>query len=466
MPKDFTSIYKPEMSPEVLADNVLRYFFGTKMPSLPIDPFKMMKDLHVIYQFMDFKDLEGIYFVPKNSDDIAVVGINFNRPITRQRFSAAHELCHHLKDRQNEYCPKSFQNNNPIERYAENFAAALLMPWQLLKEVASSQANNNNLDLEDVLFIAEKFGVSFRSCALRLAYDLKMLPYENSQELNKQIQRFKPDRKKQELGIDRENIELVKQAINSYPFLYSMEKTNVWYQFKNHFIYNENRMEGVDLEENEVAEIVTDLRMQKQNSEYCKTEYKGIIEVAGHSAIYDYIFETTDTLSIYKLINLNQQLFQYAPCPDVGGKTRQSNNYVLGAKFETSDYRTVGQELVDLQNIFNEIIADIDQYDFGSYIDKISFIHHRITQIHPFADGNGRCARAFLNWMLKLKGLPPIYIKFTRKEKYYAALKKADTDHQYKELTRIIIQEIFRTMLKINNKPSFIYHNQQDGTTP
>ena len=49
-----------------------------------------------MYQLMEFENLEGIYLVPEGEKDLPVVGINYKRKITRQRFTAAHELCHHL----------------------------------------------------------------------------------------------------------------------------------------------------------------------------------------------------------------------------------------------------------------------------------------------------------------------------------------------------------------------------------
>ena len=97
---DFSSF---DNSPEALANVFLKEFFNKEL-SFPIDPFMILKDLGVIYQFRDFEELEGIYLLPEASVDIPVVGINLNRRVTRQRFTAAHELCHHIKDkRENAY---------------------------------------------------------------------------------------------------------------------------------------------------------------------------------------------------------------------------------------------------------------------------------------------------------------------------------------------------------------------------
>ncbi len=124
------NLYSPGMSPQALAANVLKDRFGEKMPSIPIDPFKLMREYGIVYQLMGFENLEGIYLVPEGEHDLPVVGINYKRKITRQRFTAAHELCHHLKDCRSEICPKG-GNGRETERFAEQFeqfAAELPMP--------------------------------------------------------------------------------------------------------------------------------------------------------------------------------------------------------------------------------------------------------------------------------------------------------------------------------------------------
>ena len=442
------NLYSPGMTPKELAEKVLEEKYGRELPSIPIDPFQLMRDYGIIYQFMGFKDLEGIYLVPEDGDDIAVVGINYKRRITRQRYTAAHELCHHLKDRQNEACP--IGSKNGIEIFAEKFAAELLMPEKIFYVEAKKYMNQGKGSMEGALQLAEYFGVSFRSCVLRLAYTYNILDgdYNN---LNKRISDYKPDNKKAEIGMDVENIYLLRQALDSYEFFFNIDENIVWYKFKNDFIYNENRMEGLMLDRDEVAEIVTDLRINLQESAYCKETYEDMIQVAGHADLYDYIMTTTDNLSIYKLLDLNRKLFQFAPFPEESGKTRTDNNLVLGSKFETVNCKDVAAELVKLQKPVEKLVEHADSLSISEYVLQCLKIHHRITKIHPFRNGNGRCSRALLNWMLKLKGLPPIYFKVTDKESYYKALQLADVTKEYKELLRVTIRELFRTIITIQS---------------
>lgn len=214
-------LYCLGMSPQALAESVLKDRFGYEMPSVPINPFKMMREYGTVYQFMEFEKLEGIYLVPEDGQDIPVVGINYKRKITRQRFTAAHELCHHLKDHRSEICPKG-DNGSEVERFAERFAAELLMPRGSFLSVAHEYAENGKISLDDALQIAERFSVSFRSCVLRLTYTFRMLDgdYKN---LNERIVDYKPDKKKRALGMEIENIDLLRQGIDSYVFFFNVE---------------------------------------------------------------------------------------------------------------------------------------------------------------------------------------------------------------------------------------------------
>lgn len=55
-----------------------------------------------------------------------------------------------------------------------------------------------------------------------------------------------------------------------------------------------------------------------------------------------------------------------------------------------------------------------------------AWIHHRFTQIHPFADGNGRVARALATLVLIQNRLFPLTIAREEYERYIQALEKAD----------------------------------------
>ncbi len=312
---------------------------------------------------------------------------------------------------------------------------------------------NGFVDFDSIIYLAYYFAISFESTVFNLAYKLYRIEGDTDpQNLKKLIRKYQPDKKRLEKGLDALNVDALRQMMDSYIYFFKNETKAVWYKFKSDFIYNENRIEGIQLDFEDVAEILTDLRLNKQNSEFCKSGYQDIIEIVGHASLYDYIFETKDKITSYKLLNLNNMLFQFAPYPEEAGKTRDTNNLVIGAKFETIDWKDIPNELLKLDDELQELILMKDDLTISQYVDRVTQIHHRVTVIHPFRDGNGRVARALLNWLFRLKGLPPIYLKYEDKELYYEALKVADIHGDYDKLCVVFYQEIMRTMIQLNSK--------------
>lgn len=52
----------------------------------------MLAGMGVTFTYRPFKKYEGIYIPAANEEDFSIIGINLNRPIARQRFTATHEL--------------------------------------------------------------------------------------------------------------------------------------------------------------------------------------------------------------------------------------------------------------------------------------------------------------------------------------------------------------------------------------
>ena len=86
----------------------------------------------------------------------------------------------------------------------------------------------------------------------------------------------------------------------------------------------------------------------------------------------------------------------------------------------------------------------------SEYIKHVVRIHHQITVIHPFPEGNGRTTRAFMNVQLIRAGLTPIYIKVEEKKEYILALEKADTTGCYDDLYEIIFKVLIRAHVELS----------------
>lgn len=102
-----------------------------------------------------------------HSADVALVLVSSSFPVGHQRFTAAHELAHHLVGDPREVIIESdvFAISTPPERRANAFAAALLMPADGLREVV------NGRRVDDVVLaeLMREFGVSYTALLYRLA---------------------------------------------------------------------------------------------------------------------------------------------------------------------------------------------------------------------------------------------------------------------------------------------------------
>ncbi|MBD9653595.1 ImmA/IrrE family metallo-endopeptidase [Pseudomonas sp. PDM12] len=99
-------------------------------------------------------DQGPVFYCDYNKDEI----------IYRNRFTLAHELGHvllgHVNEHNTQHRDTTFGNYNPIERSANSFAAALVMPEQRVRELFSGATSVQQL--------AEAFGVSNAAMSFRL----------------------------------------------------------------------------------------------------------------------------------------------------------------------------------------------------------------------------------------------------------------------------------------------------------
>lgn len=84
------------MTPEELATSELKKIKNKGNLTFSINPFKILKDLNIHVVLKNFENLDGI--IINDQDNTTIVGINVNNNLQRQRFTAAHEYCHYIKD--------------------------------------------------------------------------------------------------------------------------------------------------------------------------------------------------------------------------------------------------------------------------------------------------------------------------------------------------------------------------------
>ncbi|NTU28292.1 ImmA/IrrE family metallo-endopeptidase [Bacillus tequilensis] len=459
--RDGYSRYK--YTPEKLANNVLKTYFNGEPPKFPINIFNMLKDFGVFYEFRDLDKLEGAY-LPDSDELEAAVLINKNRPYARQRFTTAHELCHHIKDYdQDILCPKN--SKDPKEQYANGFAARLLMPRKYFIMEADKLANEDGyVEPEDAFSLCHIFGTSYESVMWNL-YNFGKLSFHLDKDFFTRI------RVTERLG----NIghrEFLRDIINDYKYFPSEKNTHLWLKIQHELVFNDSRLEGLDVNLEEVAELLTDFRLKGKESKYYEKFQDGDrCEVIGHSFMYDMIKnkrlkEVPDRTG---LLDLHKTLFCLSPHADEMGVFRKIDNMISGASIQTSPYLRIEQDIYfvckDIEKLLNEKIEKDDKEEemsISDYVSKVTRIHHELTKIHPFEDGNGRIIRAFSNWLLKLKNLPPIYIPYEAKSEYVDALQKADENWDFEDLDAFFYKRLLESFIILNEEFSLVFEEDYE----
>jgi len=124
------------------------------------------------------------------------------------------------------------------------------------------------------------------------------------------------------------------------------------------------------------------------------------------------------------------------------GKYKYDNNHVIlsdGSIHYFADHLQVPGEMEKLMEWYKK------NKDKLHPVELSAILHHRLTAIHPFTDGNGRVARLAMNTVLMQNGYTPAIIRNEDKQDYYEALRQADEgkpdsfiDTVEKEVTKTI----------------------------
>ena len=85
-------------------------------------------------------------------------------------------------------------------------------------------------------------------------------------------------------------------------------------------------------------------------------------------------------------------------------------------------------------------------------IEQAAFLHAEFVRIHPFPDGNGRCARILLNFILEINGYKGIIINYTDSPRYYESLDKYATNKDLDDFYNLILEKEYEVLEDYKNE--------------
>ena len=180
-------------------------------------------------------------------------------------------------------------------------------------------------------------------------------------------------------------------------------------------VYHSNAIEGNKLSLRETELILNGMVVNER-------PLKDELEAKSLANATEYLYKLIDgrePLTKRTILELHGLIMQNIPAIKAGS-FRQDDVTIKGSEHTPPSF-------LDVEIYIDELFQWMNRNSHKHHpLVMCAILHHWLTWIHPFSDGNGRVSRLFLNFFLLQKGYPEIVIKISERDKYYNALISAD----------------------------------------
>ena len=180
------------------------------------------------------------------------------------------------------------------------------------------------------------------------------------------------------------------------------------------YTYNSNAIEGNCLTMRETALVLEGITIAKK-------PLKDHLEAVGHRDAFLYVQRlVTDNTPITENTIRDIHALILIDRPEDRGLYRRIPVKIMGARHEPPQPWQVP--------LLMEQLMERHHGSSRHPAAEAAAFHMEFERIHPFIDGNGRTGRLVLNLMLMRAGYPPIDVKYSDRQRYYACFDYANAD--------------------------------------
>ncbi len=189
-----------------------------------------------------------------------------------------------------------------------------------------------------------------------------------------------------------------------------------WLKFSELFTYSTNAIEGSELNQKEVKDILEGDKWPHDANK------RDISETYGVAEAISYIRKTKENISIPLIKKLHRIVFKNSKT--FAGKLRQKGVEVV-IRDSFGNIVHAGAPANRVRGLLEELIDWYREHKRKhSPVLLAAVVHNQFETIHPFQDGNGRVGRLLLNNILLRHKLPPVNISLSNRREYYEALQE------------------------------------------
>lgn len=210
----------------------------------------------------------------------------------------------------------------------------------------------------------------------------------------------------------------------------------LWRKLRLDWNYHSNHIEGNTLTYGE-TEIL--LIKGQATGDHRLRDY---MEMRAHDVAIDHMMAlvneerplTEGDIRDFNRILIKESFWKDAITPDgqpsqieiLPGEYKKQANNVRTASGEIFRFADPAEVPIKMNELVVWLRSALEQKELHP-IEIASKLHHDFVLIHPFGDGNGRTARILVNYVLMRNGYLPLVVPTEQKDRYLAALRKADT---------------------------------------
>ncbi len=205
-----------------------------------------------------------------------------------------------------------------------------------------------------------------------------------------------------------------------------------WLRFSEVFAYNTNAIEGSELTQKEVINLIEKGKAPNKNTSDI-TEAEGVVKVIG------YICKIKEHLSLDLIRKLHELVFNNSK--SFAGKFREKGvEVVIRDGNGMIVHRGVPSEKVIL--LLEELIVWYrkNKKKYPALL-LAAVVHNQFENIHPFQDGNGRVGRLLIINILIKNNLPPLNIEFKHRQEYYGTLRIYEENGNIRPTLEFMLKE-------------------------
>mgnify|MGYP004454982229 CR=1 FL=1 len=211
-------------------------------------------------------------------------------------------------------------------------------------------------------------------------------------------------------------------------------RASLYKWLRSELAYTSNAIEGNTLTRKE-TELVIEENLTSSSKPLMYYQ-----EAVNHSKAFEYILELVN-----KNVRIGEKELLHLHKLILSGINTEEAGFYRNCMVRISGSRVILPNPIKVPALMENFCSWLKEQDITNPITAI-LSHLKFVSIHPFVDGNGRCARLLMNALLLQAGLVPIIIQPRDRKKYLSVIEQAQLTQKANDYINYMQSLLLRSM--------------------